>query len=190
MQHLRDIPWERLSKAERLVHLASLVGADAAPMAPDVRSRLTIALSEMLEALAATGAERGARLESWIGRRLIARGPDVLLSDARRSAIFAMLRDRGRRVARARSGVHSTRIELPEASWAKLSRIRDQLGTMTISETLARMIDCYALSVAPRHPRRVRLARSDAGTPDLLLPLGAPSKPSGRPGDPPSGGGS
>ena len=48
-QHLRDIPWDRLSKTERLVHLASLVGAEAAPMAADVRTRLTVAVSELLE---------------------------------------------------------------------------------------------------------------------------------------------
>ena len=177
-RQLDDVPWQSVSRSERLVRLASLVGLETADLTVVARSRLTLALGELLEVLADTSADRVPRLESWIERRLIARSPELLLTLPRRAAILATLRDRNRRGSRAQVGIHATRIELPQSTWAKLVSSRRQLGLTTLNETLAQVIDAYALSAGPRPTGKGEAAMPRlAATPDLFEPLDAPSKP-------------
>jgi hypothetical protein len=183
------VNWVLRGSASNARRLAVEIGLDPAKIFPERRLRFQQALEKLAPALSAagTGGARDVRpdaLDAWIEQHLLRRGPDLLIPENVRRASLARQRDTHRRSSHSEAGLHSARIEMPEASWKKLKSIQSHLGRgrqneeapsrkVTLGLALARVIDAYFEGLAATKPKKGNRRGDPAasGHADLLASL-------------------
>ncbi|MBS0562651.1 MAG: hypothetical protein JSR21_21595 [Proteobacteria bacterium] len=76
--------------------------------------RPTAVIRDLRLALQAAGNDDGKQLDAWIARHLVDRGPMLLVSDSRRKAVLAYVRDGERRARRRASPERFVKIAISE----------------------------------------------------------------------------
>ena len=169
------VRWDAIRPTQGFRRFVSVLGFDPAEIDAELKNRLKAALEELRAVCIGLGEDNrtdqpSAALDAWIDRHLVAHGDDLLISDQRRRALLARLRDQDRRRSHSERGLRSARIELPANSWQTLKLIGAQWGTTTIAETLVRLIDTHADGKKPIEVKNVRAARKRREAEQTFLP--------------------
>jgi hypothetical protein len=99
--------------------LVELLGPEASDRLAATRRPLAV-IRELRSALQAAAHGSGEQLDAWIGPHLVDRGPALLVSDAKRTAALAHIRDSARRARRRDAPRQTVTIPVSVETAAKL----------------------------------------------------------------------